>query len=259
MRAELMALVRVESTFEERAEDGGFHFFPVGVGCINEETELGTIEWKCLSRFEEAAVELENVRLEDGRKSTGVHGVPERLCHLGKDVDATRVAKVAQEIEPALFGKKLHVFGERGEDAAGEELCDVFGGMLLFQRSGEDGELCSDLTRDFGSMARGIEGVRVEPEKTKALANVGVGKVGEEDAIAASIREREVGFASEGEVGKKFDRVAHVYGDEKGRPTFGNGEGFGVALGLVIGLHHSFVPAMGPANGGSSATALGTH
>jgi hypothetical protein len=43
-----------------------------------------------------------------------------------------RLATSFEEVEPAAFGKKVYVFGEGGEDAAGEEFGDFFWRVLEF-------------------------------------------------------------------------------------------------------------------------------
>jgi hypothetical protein len=99
--------------------------------------------------------------------------------------------------------------------------------------------------------------VGVEPDGAEAGGEFGLGELGEEDAVGSGVGEGEVGLAGEGEVGEALDGVADVHGDEEGRPTFGGGECLGVALGLVVGVDHGFVPAVGAADGGSATRAGG--
>jgi hypothetical protein len=49
--------------------------------------------------------------------------------------------------------------------------------------------------------------------------------------------------------------VADIDSDEEGRPAFGGGERFGVALGLSAGFEHGLVPTGGTSNGSASAIA----
>jgi hypothetical protein len=75
----------LEGTFEQGSKNGEFDVAPVGVGGVNKETELIAGEWERGGGFEKTAVELEDVALEDGRETAGVHGVPEGRGHLGED------------------------------------------------------------------------------------------------------------------------------------------------------------------------------
>jgi hypothetical protein len=135
----------------------------------------------------------------------------------------------------------------------------LFGGVSPFEKAGEHGELGGDFAGDLGGVACGVEGVRVKPKGAKTLADVRVGEVIEKDAIAARIGEREIGFASQGEVGEELDGVTDVYGDEEWRPAFEGGKSFGVAFGLVVSEEHGLVPAVCAANGGAATAAFGTR
>lgn len=71
----------------------------------------------------------------------------------------------------------------------------------------------------------------------------------EEDAEVARTGEREIGLACEGKVSEELDGVTDVDDYEKRRPSFGGGEGLGVAFGLSAGAEHGGVPAAGAAHG----------
>jgi hypothetical protein len=197
VRAEGVALGRVERTFEKSAEDGRLHVAPVGVGRLDQQAKLGASERQGRGGREEPAIELEDVALQDGRESAAVHGLPQRRGHLGKDSDIVAVADVFEQAQPTLLRQKIYILRERSEDTAGEELSNVFGRVLLLQRAGEDGQLGCNLAGDAGGMPRRIERVRIEPDGAQAFAVGGNGQIAKKDAIAAWIGERKIGLAGE--------------------------------------------------------------
>jgi hypothetical protein len=137
--AQRVALCGVKGTFEQGAGDGGFDIAPVRVGGLYEEVELIVIQRQGCGRSEEAAVEAEDVVLQDGREAAIVHGLPEGGGHLREDGDVLSVAQALEEMKPTLLGEEFHVFCEGGEDATGEELGDLLGGVSEFEVAGEEG------------------------------------------------------------------------------------------------------------------------
>ena len=90
---------------------------------------------------EEASVELEDVAAEQGGEASVIRGLLERLGH-GREV-GDNFAEAFEQVEPTAFGEESDAFGEGAEDAAGEELGDGLGCMMVLpcEVVGEDGEL----------------------------------------------------------------------------------------------------------------------
>ena len=90
--------------------------------------------------------------------------------------------------------------------------------------------------------------MRFAPDLAQQGANLGVDEIGQEDAVRARIREREIGFAGAGEFAVKLDGVADIDDDEKRRPALGDRQGAGILFGLPLGLEHRHIPALGAAH-----------
>lgn len=134
------------------------------------------------------------------------------MRHVGKVGDI--VAQAFEEVKPTAFRKKAYVFGEGGEDAAGEEFGDFFWGVTDFEVASEDGEFGCDFASDFGGDAGGVEGERIEPDGAEAGLNFWFCKFRQQDAEGALVGKGDIGFAGEGEVGVELDGMADVDDDE---------------------------------------------
>ena len=137
--AEGVALALIEGALQQRAEDGGLHIFPFGGGGEAEDVELLAVEREGFDGFEEAAIEAQDVLAEDGGEAAGVHGSPKGFDH-GLEVRQI-VAQTGEEVGEAVVREEVDVLGEEGEDAAHQERRDDFGGVILFEGSGEVGEV----------------------------------------------------------------------------------------------------------------------
>lgn len=175
-----------------------------------------------------------------------------------EDGDVVAVAQAGEHVKPTARRKEIYVFSEGGEDAAGKKLGDFFGREAPFKVAGQQSELCGDFASDASSVAGWIEGKRVEPNGTKAVADFWLIELREKDAVGARIGEREIGLAGEGEIGEELDGVTDIDGDEEWRPTFQWRQGLGVTFGLVVSLEHFFVPTHRAPNGGAETAADGT-
>jgi hypothetical protein len=193
---------------------------------------------------------VKHVLAQYRREAAGVHRSPERFDHGLEVVEI--VLEGGAEVGKAVLTEKVDVFGEDGEDTAHGEWGYGGGGVILFQRAREVGEMPS-VTGDAGGDAAGIEGQRVEPDGAEAIANGLKFELVEGDAVGEGVGKRNVGFAGAGKVGEELDGMADVDDDEEGRPAFGGGKGFRVLLGLVAGAEHGFVPAGSAANTGASS------
>ena len=250
MSAEPVALARIEGALQEGAEDGGFDVFPFGGGGESEDLELLAVEREGFDGFEEAAIEAEDDLAKDGGVAAGIHGSPEGFDH-GLKVGQI-FAQAGEEVGEAVGREEVDVLGEAGEDAAHEERGDGFRGVILFEGSGEGGEVAGDVAGDAGGDAAGVEREGVEPDGAEAVANELEREVFEADAVGEGIGEGDVGLAGAGEIGEEFDGIADVDDDEEGGPALVGGERFGVLLGLIAGTEHGLIPAGGIASGGSA-------
>jgi hypothetical protein len=84
--AQLVALARVQGALQEGAEDGGLHVAPVGLGRLDQERQLVAVERQRVGVLEEAAVELQQLRLQRRGEAAGVHGTPDRFGHGSEDL-----------------------------------------------------------------------------------------------------------------------------------------------------------------------------
>jgi hypothetical protein len=78
----------------------------------------------------------------------------------------------------------------------------------------------------------------------QALADAGLGEVGEFDAVRARVGEGRVGGAGAGEVGVQLDDVADIDDDQERRPALVGGQRAGVAFGLAAGAQQGIVEAL---------------
>ena len=103
----------------------------------------------------------------------------------------------------------------------------------------------------------------VGPDLTKEFALGGVAEFLEVDAVVGGVGEAEVGSASAGEFGVKFNEVADVANDEEGRTAFVGRDSADIIAGLVVGFFEGLVPSLGAAfavanlAGGSGGSLLG--
>ena len=139
--------------------------------------ELGAIKRQNAGVFEEAAVEAQQLLVEDdGEVCAGLH-LGEELPELGDEAFG-RLAQAFEQAAEAVLRQQAHVFGKHAEEAAGDEFGDEAWGVSgVFQRTGEDGEVAGDLAGDFGADFRGVERERVEPDAAEALADLFVAQI----------------------------------------------------------------------------------
>ena len=163
------------------------------------------------------------------------------------------VAQRRQKFGEAVWREEVDVFGEEGEDAAHQERRDGFGGVILFERAGEVGEVPGDVARDAGGDAAGVEGERVEPDGAETVADELGFELFEPDAVSKGIGERDVRLPGARKIGEELDGIADIHHHQEGRPALGSGERFGVLLGLIAGAEHGLIPSGGAAHGGSAA------
>ena len=104
--------------------------------------------------FEESTVELQNVATQYGGIAAVVHRLPQGFDDRRKVLFI--VAQAFEQIEPRAVGQEANVFGERGEDAAGEKLGHFFGLVLELEVSRQYGKLACDLSRDARPLQRRV-------------------------------------------------------------------------------------------------------
>jgi hypothetical protein len=96
---------------------------------------------------------------------------------------------------------------------------------------------------DLGADAGRVEGERIGPDGAEERADIGAEEIVQKDAVGAGIREGQVCLAVAGEVGEELNGVADI--DDDGRPAFFPGERASILFGLMSGLDHGGVPAVG--------------
>ena len=198
MGAELVAVPGAQGAFEQGAEDGGLHVLPVGAGGVGQQVELGGVQRQGVGLLEQLAVELEHVAGEHGGKAAFVHVAPELGEHAHGHFGLLAVP--GEQGAEAVGRQQAHIFGKHGEQAAHEELGDQFGVVAgLLQAAGEFGQAVGDLAGDAGGFAAGVQAQRVGPDAAQALADLRLAQVLQRDAVAARVRERDVGAAGAAE------------------------------------------------------------
>ena len=149
VRAQRVALFGVERAFKQRAEDGGFDFAPIGFGRFEQQINLVACEFNRLRRLEQLAVEAQHVVRERGAKAAAIHVAPESVGHAHERLGV--VAVLLQQLLERACGQQADVFGEHGEQTAGEKARDLLRVMAGgFERFGDFGQLPRHFARDAG-------------------------------------------------------------------------------------------------------------
>ncbi|MSU49349.1 MAG: hypothetical protein EXS37_09735 [Opitutus sp.] len=253
--AEFVAFGRIERTFEQGAEDGGFDFAPLEAGSGEQEAELGAVDRKRGRVGEEATVEVEKSDPEDRRERGATVEFAEELFERGGDAGGRGAVALERLKEPAecVVRNEADVFGEHAEKAASEKGGDKTRIIAILLKSpGEFRQVVGRFAGDSGGIFRRVERNGVEPEGAKTVADFLVSEIGEQNAVGAGVGEREEGFTFLGEVGEEFKGVADIDDDNEGRRRLGGGEIAGVAFGLSAGFEHGATVEIGAGRKGSA-------
>ena len=137
---------------------------------------------------EQAAVEMAYVVTHRGRIAAVRHRPPQFLQHRR---EALRIVdRIAQHRGEAAPAQQADVLGEHREQAAHQEIGDRFRRMAPpLQRLADDREARSDVARDLGRAAGGVETARIEPYRPQPRANRLVMQIVEDRRESASDRE----------------------------------------------------------------------
>ncbi|MBK1631588.1 hypothetical protein CKO31_12705 [Thiohalocapsa halophila] len=268
--AELVALHRVQGALQQGAEDGGLHLLPVGAGGIDEAVDLRPGQGQGLGLREQAAVEVRDRRAQHaGEGAARIHVRPELAQQVRQVVGV--VAHVRKQLAEGALGQQADVFCEHGEQAAHQEACHLLRvgaacrlwagclrrGVFLCVRSrrgwrscgleglGEPGELGGDGAGDPRAAPGGVQGERVQPDGTQALADLGPAQVLQIDPVRERVRIGDVVGTGAGEVDVDADVAADVGHQQEGRAALLRRQGAGVAAALGVGLEHGRVPGGG--------------
>ena len=106
-----------------------------------------------------------------------------------EDGDVVAVPQASEHVKPTAYGKKIYVFSEGGEDAAGKELGDFFRREAPLEVAGQECKLGGDFPSDASSVAGWIERERIEPDSAKPVAAFGLLELREKDAVGTRIGE----------------------------------------------------------------------
>ncbi|MBK6376757.1 MAG: hypothetical protein IPF61_07305 [Xanthomonadales bacterium] len=232
MRAELVALARIEGTLEQGAEDGGFDVFPFRARSFDEQADLRAIQRQGLRILEQLAVEAQHVGGNGRRKTAAVHVLPEYAEHAHGGIGVVGV--LDQQIAKALRRQQLYILGKHGEQAAHEELRDEFGTVSGgFEAARQGGQARGDLAGDAGGFAGGIERKRFQPDAAQAFADFRLAQIVQGNAMAARIRERRVGGPGAAELGEQFNALTDIDDDQERWAALSGGQGAGIGFGLA--------------------------
>ena len=255
--AQLVPLRRVQRAHQQRAEDGRLHVAPIGLRGLDQQLELVRGQRQRDRVFEQAAVEVGHGHAQRHREAAARHGAPQ-LLDQGRE--AGRVAPgVGQELGERALGQQAHVLGEHGEQAAHQEARHLRRRVSGLQRLRQPRQPVGDLARHPGAAPRRVQAQRVEPDRGQQGAHLGVGQVGQADAVMRGVGEGDVVAAAAAELGVERDGLAHVHDDQERRPAVADllgGQVAGVALRLLVGARHGRVPGRGAAHRRAAFAAL---
>ena len=253
VRAQSVAFGGVQRALQQGAEDGGFHFAPVAVGCVQQAVDMaaGQRQHEVVGRaaLEQLAVEAQQRVGQRGTEAAAVHVGPQGAQHVAQRGGLVGPA-LQQADESALavgsLGQQFHVFGKHAEQAARQEGGHSLRGVAgVFQVARQRGQLGRHFARDLGTGARRVQRHRVLPQQAQPLARAGVAQVGQLQAVAAGVGEGRVGGTAARELGVQLQHMAHVHHQQEGRSAFAGRQCAGIAFGLIAGAHQGVVEALG--------------
>ena len=151
--AQLVALVLVERTFQQRAEDGRLDVLPVGLGGEQEHADLLDGEVEGVGFLEQAAVEAQQRLAQARLEAALVHDLPEMLDRRLEAVGPLGCHDLGEQVLEAVSRQQADILGEHGEQAAHQEAGDGSGVVPgLLQALGEFGQVPGDLAGDLGGL-----------------------------------------------------------------------------------------------------------
>ena len=250
MRAQLSALVRIETALEQRAQDRRLNLRPVQRRCLGDGSQLSACELQRRIVVEQAAVEPLDPVIAEEAAGFAVGHPPK---HFGEPVGKRLgiIGASGDHVGHQLFWQQTNVLGEEAEQHTIEEVRDRFGFVsALLHGAGEFGEARGRRFRYLiGGLSR-TQRLRLahhraqDAQRSRGLVPAG-SKVFE--------RQRVDDGTGVGEVGMDLDPV-HVADDERGRILqvlavvkqlpIGGGEVGVVAL--VLPTEVSALPDVGP-------------
>ncbi len=101
--AQLVPLVLVEDSLQQRSEDRGLVFAPLLPPGVDQQPDLLVGQGKRRGLIEQAAVEAEHRLHEDGRETARLHRGPERAGHVGKRGDPAFLPQPAEHCREAVL------------------------------------------------------------------------------------------------------------------------------------------------------------
>jgi hypothetical protein len=166
LRAQPVALLRVQRPREQRAEDGGLHLAPVGARGVGQHAQVGRRQLQRLGLAEEVAVEAQ--QLLGSEALALVHLLPQ-VFH--RQPELGRVVPVGlDDLLERLSLQQLHVFGEHGEDAADEETRHALAvHPPPLQRRRELGQPLGHLARDHAAAHGRVQRLGTLPHGAQEL------------------------------------------------------------------------------------------
>ena len=112
--AQLVPLVLVEGSLEERSEDCRLDFAPLLSPGVDQQADLLVGQGKRCGLIEQATIEAEHRLHENGRESARLHRGPERACHVGKRGDPALLPQPAEHCREAVLGQQSDILGKSG-------------------------------------------------------------------------------------------------------------------------------------------------
>ncbi len=199
--AQLVPLVLVEGSLEERSEDRGLDLTPLFSPGVDQQADLLVGQGKRCGLIEQATVKAEHRLHENGRETARLHRGPERAGHFGKRGDPAFLSQPAEHCREAVLGQQSDILGKKSEQAAHQEMGDEVGGVAgMFERSGQLGKLGGDLARDLRRAAAGVEGERLSPYLFQPLADLCLGQIAKPEPMGPRVGEGNVRAALAREV-----------------------------------------------------------
>ena len=189
MRAQPVALHRVERTFQQGAEDGRFHVAPIGARGFNQQLELIVVEGERRRVLKQATVEAQDLLTQHGREAARLHAPPKLFDHRNKLLGVA--VQAFEELEKTVFGQQLHVFREHGEERPHQERGDHLSAVLArFEGLSQAAELFGNLAGDPCAPPRGIERQGIGPDQAQRFTCLCVVELSRAESDGYADRER---------------------------------------------------------------------
>ena len=176
--AKLVALVRVQGAFQQRAENGGFDLTPILPRGFFQQAELQAVDRQNGVVGKQTAVEVQKLFAQhhgNALAGAGVH-FAEQVAALNPAKPSPLAGSDSSNSVKLCSGNKLDILGEHAKQAAREKLRDDLGSWpACFQRLGQFGQMAGNFAGDIGGVFRRVKRGGIRPDEPEPFADFLVG------------------------------------------------------------------------------------